>query len=492
MTAIAKGKKNIILLMTDQHRLDHVGYHGFGRVDTPHIDRLAEGVAFTNCISVNPVCTPARSALLTGKYSHQVGMLAMSGDLSPQHPTYLRALQAAGYKTCGIGKFHWLQGWKFGCPIGQGHPLASLRDRMKEFGFDEIWEAAGKQLVSRNYCDYAAHLDGQGLLGEYRAFNDRIGNHRLSGLIKFTPEPFPFGERNYLDMVIADKILDAIEHRPADRPFFLFGSFCGPHPPYDAPQAWLDRVPYEEADDFLPGPGGQLTEEEKQAFYRLRHSYKAMIRIIDEQVGRILAKLEEAGILEETVILFTADHGEMMGDHGQVQKQSPYRASVTVPAAVRHPDYLSRRIIHTPVELTDITATILDVAGIDPQKALSKGWPSFHDRVPCRSLLPVIAGHAEGVRDYAFSECWGHWQMIQSERYKYVRQLQYDDPDQVPEALYDLEADPEELHNRIGDPAYAEAAAWCRRRRDFVLDRTPAAQLQWAPIIGQSPSTLLK
>jgi arylsulfatase A-like enzyme len=176
----------------------------------------------------------------------------------------------------------------------------------------------------------------------------------------------------------------------------------------------------------------------------------------------------------------------MMGDHGRVQKQSPYHASAVVPTAIRHPDYLHGKLNDSPVELTDLTATILEVAGIDPRQALSKDWPAFHDRVPCRSLLPIVTGEAERVRDYAFSECAGQWQMIQSERYKYVRSLQYDDPERVPEQLYDLQEDPQELVNVIDRPAYAEAAAWCRRRRDFVLDRTPLAQLQWAPIIGDN------
>ncbi|THF74009.1 sulfatase family protein [Cohnella fermenti] len=217
----------------------------------------------------------------------------------------------------------------------------------------------------------------------------------------------------------------------------------------------------------------------------MRRAYKAMIAIIDEQVGRILATLEDKGILDDTVILFTSDHGEMMGDHGRVQKQSPFQASVVVPAAIRHPDYLRGERNASPVELTDLTATILDIAGIDPQQALGKSWPAFHDRVPCRSLLPIIAGEAERIRDYAFSECSGQWQMIQSDRWKYVRWLQYDDPDRVPEQLYDRQDDPHELRNVIGLPEYREAADWCRRRREHVLDRTPPAQLRWAPIIGE-------
>lgn len=99
-------RPNIILLMTDQHRADHAGFLPGSRMATPHLDRLAGSVGFSNCVTVNPICTPARTALLTGKYTHQIGTLDMSGDLSREHPTYPRALQQAGYWTAGVGKFH--------------------------------------------------------------------------------------------------------------------------------------------------------------------------------------------------------------------------------------------------------------------------------------------------------------------------------------------------------------------------------------------------
>ena len=123
---------NIIFLMTDQQRADHVSFLPDSRLATPNIDRLVGSVGFNNCVSVNPVCTPARTALLTGKYTHQIGTLAMSGDLSQEHPTYLQALQKAGYWTAGVGKFHWMQGWPWSTKRGKGHDLVTLKGAGQE------------------------------------------------------------------------------------------------------------------------------------------------------------------------------------------------------------------------------------------------------------------------------------------------------------------------------------------------------------------------
>ncbi|MBN2659149.1 MAG: sulfatase-like hydrolase/transferase [Spirochaetales bacterium] len=143
--------------MADQLRSDFIG-------SMPNINRIAEGTVFTDCLTSNPVCTPARTALLTGRYSHQIGTLEMSGDLSPQIPTYMQALQKQGYYTAGIGKFHFLQTWSWDTPRGKGIPLKAIREDIKKFGFDYVWETSGKQLMTQNYCDYAAYLDSKNLL----------------------------------------------------------------------------------------------------------------------------------------------------------------------------------------------------------------------------------------------------------------------------------------------------------------------------------------
>ena len=477
-------RKNILFLMTDQHRWDHVGWSGRSRVPTPNLDRLAEGTVFENCLSANPICTPARTALLTGKYTHQIGTLSMSGDLSPQHPTYLQALQRAGYHTIGVGKFHWLQGWPWGSKTGHGHPLAEMRDEMKRYGLDAIWETSGKQLAQRNHCEWCEHMAARGQLDAYRDMVEARGpNKSLAIQQEFTGEPWPFDESDYVDVMTGEKALELLAARPAGKPFCAFVSFCCPHPPYDPPQRYLDMVEYEETDDFVPGDE-PLPEVTRQQLHKLRRAYRAMIRLVDDQVGRILEQLEAEGVLDDTVIVFTTDHGEMMGDHGMVQKSTPYHQALRVPTAIRHPDHLDGRRVAAPTEMTDLTATMLDVAGLNAPEVLSKPWPAFHDRVPCRSLLPVIRGETDRVRDFVFSECGGWWSGITDDAHKYVRYHDTSDPARPHEALYDLAADPDELRNLAGDPAMVAVLDRARARLLHVLERTPAAQTRWAPTMG--------
>ena len=137
------------------------------------------------------------------------------------------------------------------------------------------------------------------------------------------------------------------------------------------------------------------------------------------------------------------------------------------------------------MEITDLTATILDIAGLDAGQALSKPWPAFHDRVPCRSLMPIVRGEKDWIREAAFSECMGEWQMIQSDRWKYIRYLNQTPDGEPREALYDLKNDHNEQENRIDDPACATVCAQLRERRIRIVDATPPAQTSWAPFPGR-------
>ena len=139
---------------------------------------------FLSCQTVNPICTPARTALLTGRYSRQIGTLAMSGDLPRDIPTYAQALQKAGWHTAGIGKFHWLQTWKWQAPTGHGVDLTALHNELEEYGFDEVWEASGKQLSTHNHCDWCAHLKERGILEAYR--EHAVGRGRNFGTARQT------------------------------------------------------------------------------------------------------------------------------------------------------------------------------------------------------------------------------------------------------------------------------------------------------------------
>lgn len=451
---------------------------------TPHLDRLAEGAAFRNCATANPICAPARAALLTGRYSRQVGMLAMSGDLSRDIPTYPQALRGAGYRTAGIGKLHWLQTWPWGTPRGCGLDQTGMRGEIQAYGFDDVWEISGKQLAVRNHCEYAARLEGKGLLEAYRDHVESRGpNTFYAATTQFTGEPWPFAEEDYPDIVTTDQMVDwlrARERGPGASPFFLFGSWVSPHPPLDPPKRYLDQIPYEEVDDFIRGEDeAPLDLPTKQRLWKLRRAYKAMVRLIDDQVGRILDTLTELGELDNTVVCFVADHGEMLGDHGRFQKSAFWHPSLLVPLAIRHPDHLTGLRIDTPVELTDLTATLLDLAGLDPAEALGRTWPAFQDRLPGRSLLPVVRGETDRVRSFAFSEYNGEWSSVRSDHYLYVREHHPLAEDAV-ERLYDLRADPDETRNLVLEDELAPVLAQHRHHLFRTWERYPPAQTRWA------------
>lgn len=487
----------IVFFMTDQQRADHVGFLPGARVATPNLDVLAESCAFSDCLAVNPVCGPMRSALLTGKYSHQIGLMNNSGDLSRQHPTYLRALLGAGYHTAAAGKLHWISGWAGGeWPRGGAYDLPRMKEDILAYGLDDLWEASGKGNAIENNDDYTDYLEGLGLLDAYRdhavsrAFHkeaQQIVRVNYPNLEVDSAEPFPLGDEHYVDAVIAREAIRLIRERPKDKPFYLFVSFCGPHPFYDPPKRFLDTEPEEPEDSpFVPDAEGNLPQGSKRRhLLKLRRSYRAMIRAIDHYTGEILDVLKEEGLFDEAMLCFASDHGEMLGDHQAMSKSQPWKESANVPLGFRHPDCLRGATNASPVELTDLTATILDAAGIDPREALSRPRPGYHNRVPCRSLLPVVRGEVEKVRDFAFSEGMGGWKMVQDAEWKYIR---YPRPEPGPavEALYDRRNDPGENRNRAGDPELAEVLQKQCDRLDWVLENTPPAQLRWAPLPGET------
>lgn len=492
--------KNILFLMTDQQRADQRGETGF---DMPNLDALARRASF-DCRTVDPICTPARCALLTGRYPRQVGMVTMSGDLDYQIPTMPQALQKAGYATYGIGKFHFMQTWPWGTGRGEGWDFLKNEAQMKKFGFDFVWETAGKQQQLQNYDHYCAYLDRKGLLEGYRDFveysgggNGDTADHNYDKTLSF-----PYAEEDYVDAVTGRVARERLQAHPSDKPFYMFVSFCGPHKPYDPPKRYMDMFPIERNDDFVLEPGQSLTKEQKEAVYRERRAAKAMLKLIDDEVGGILDVLRRRGMLKDTLIAFASDHGDMLGDHFLIQKGVPWKQSARVPLYLSLPGAPDAGETGALAELTDLTATILAFAGLDPEAALSRSWPAYNARIPCRSLLPVIWGEAKSVRDYAFSECdfteeragvhcsytreqyqrirgagrGTAWQMIESPTHKYVKYLGYDAPGAYHEELYDLTRDPDELVNVAEDPLQREALQVARDRLMYVLDTYPPAQ----------------
>lgn len=479
-------QKNILLIMTDQLNPDYVSYSDNAKAFTPNIDRIAEGISFNNAVTTNPVCTPARCSILTGKYPHQVGMMTMSGCLNTDYPTYAKALKVNGYQTSAIGKLHLLQGWHWDIPVGKGHNLVELNSETKKYGFDFVWEAAGKGLMLKNYCDYAKFLDEKGLLDNYR--NELIRREN-PGHPEFpsTSESFGISEKNHVEYVITDKVIEQIKNRDKDRPFSIFCSYLSPHPMIDPPQRFLDQEVLDLNEEFLLKDGQQpLSDEMKQRWCENRQGYRALVRFVDVQIERLFDALQQENILNDTVIIFTSDHGDVLGNYRIDGKNLPWRECSTVPLAIRHPDYLFGRKINAPVSLIDVTATMLDIANIDYKKELSLFWPAWNHVVPCRSLMPIIKDESERVREYTFTEN-DAFEMIQTEQYKYVHYRTNTSEYTPPvELLFDLLNDKLELKNIVDNEKHHDILTWCREMRDYTLNSTPCGQVGWAPVQDMS------
>ena len=465
--------------MTDQLRADYIKNINESEISLPNIARIYEGIGFSNCVTVNPICTPARTSLITGRYSHQIGMLDMSGDLSLQIPTFMQALQNEGYFTAGIGKFHFLQTWKWSTNRGKGIPLIKIKDKLKQFGFDYIWESSGKQLALKNYCDYCKYLDEKGLLEQYRDFIEKSSKNSDSAYENVEcSEAWPFDESDHVDIQTRIKSVEFITQRPKDKPFYLFTSFCSPHKPYDPPQRYLDMVKYEETDDFVQKE--ELSFGEKEILYRQRHAAKALIKFLDDQIGIIIETLEQENLLDNTAIIFTSDHGDMLGDHLRLQKAIYWKQATDIPLAIRHPDYLYNSWNESPVEIIDICATILDIAEINLYKALTKDWPAYMNIIPCRSLLPILNAEKNKVRDYVFSESRNEWEMIRNKYFKYIYKIA---DSECKEEFYDLVNDPLEIINIVNSTDYVSIVNYFRNERIKIKDNTPSVQTSWAPLI---------
>lgn len=431
-------RPNLIILESDDHHYQALGCMG-DPVRTPHIDRLAQrGVLFRNNLAQGTACAPSRNALLTGAYPHNTGVYDnRDGNMAAGIWTFPQALQKAGYRTALVGKNHFK-------PHSEA---ASVRERTAEgqrrelesLGFEYIHAITGKvAAASGRYVPgqdaYRDYLQQKGVLDKLRA--DYEKRDRSTGI-----EPSVLGVEDYQDTYIASRAIDFIRGHDRDRPFFLWVDFVAPHPPADAPLPYATMYDPAQVRRKIPPPEGRvlrgrqkITEEEARRF---RAAYYGMITLLDEQVGRIVAALEQTGRLENTVIVFAGDQGSMLGDHGQWGKGVFYKGSINSPLVIAGPGVRGGQVVDRPVELIGVAPTLLELAGA-PAEAVA--------RCQGESLLPLLSGRGEYRRTYAFAEEFKA-KMIADDRHKLIA-----DPEEP--MLFDLQADPEErknLHGKLPD-----------------------------------------
>ena len=403
----AKNKPNILLLMADQWRADCLGAAGNRAIHTPNLDQLAaSGVRFTNAYSATPTCTPARAGLLTGLAPWNHGMLRYA-EVGARYPVEMpRALREAGYYTTAIGKLHY-------------HPQRNVH------GYHQA------------LLDESGRIESGDFRSDYRSwFWSQAPNLDPDatglGWNDFDARPYALPERLHPTAWTGQTAASWIEGYQRREPFFLKVSFARPHSPYDPPERLWRR--YQDAalpaatvgkwaSRFAPRSGpesdawhGDMGAEQVR---RSRQGYYGSVTFVDEQIGRILESLTRRGWMDQTLIVFFSDHGDMLGDHHLWRKSYAYAGSARVPFLVRWPEgMLSARrgsAMEQMIELRDVLPTFLDAAGAQAARPLDG-----------RSLLSLIAGKSTDWRPFVDLEhgvCYSpdnHWNALADQRYKYI------------------------------------------------------------------------
>ena len=434
-------KPNILFIMTDQQRWDALGCSG-GWVRTPHLDRIAsEGVRFANCVTNAPVCIPARVSLATGLYPHNTGVWKnFRYDLPADTPTWMQAVREAGYRTSLFGKTH------------LHHHSGDLRDRahlLHAYGLDDVDEIGGPRASTQVLSHMTAGWEAEGLWEAYRVdYRDRFATK------PHVVRPAALPLEAYAAVYVGQKAKAYLENYTRSEPWFCWVSFGGPHEPWDAPEPYAGMYAPSEMPKPVPRPEPDPHRAQGILDHRLaetpdltaaevaamRANYAGNITLIDDQIGEILQVVENRGELEDTVIVFTSDHGEMNGDYGLLYKGTFLNGSVRVPLLIRLPDAQDRSpagtVSNVPVEWFDIGPTLVECAGGE-----------LHHPQFARSLVPQLKGAVRQHRDYAIAEFAGEI-MLMDQKWKLAL-----NGEGVPYLLFDLENDPDEEINLVEDPA---------------------------------------
>lgn len=422
--------KNIVFILMDQLRADFLGCYGATHLNTPNIDKLAtESVRYEHTISPSPLCVPARASLLTGRSSLANRVIENSSWIRPDHDdmgiyTWPKQLSNKGYYTCAIGKMHFYP-WDI------------------SEGFDERVIAEDKRHIHIK-DDYNMFLESKGYRRMHGNEFDGYFEHQ-GAIINTLPEELQ------IDHYVAQKSLDIINTLDENKPFALMVGFPGPHCPYDPTKDMLNHLP----DKKIPEPLKPTKESEsfREFFVKnnsydwngvdysdfkyenkmmIRKHYSALIETLDSHIGTIVEALKAKELYEDTVIIVSADHGDMMGDFDLLAKHFFYETSIRVPLLIKYPGQKAT-VVSEITSLTDLYGTIKHFADIE-----------HIDTVDSKVLKPF---GSEEIREPVFGATDIGW-MIRDSRYKYCI------CDNTTEMLFDLQEDPSEQINLVLNRKY--------------------------------------
>ena len=450
----AQNAPNILLIMTDQHRWDYLSCYGADFVDTPNIDRLAaSGVRFTNAFTNAPVCAPARIGLATGMHPARIGTLTNQSYLPAHLPTYYQRLRDGGYRVGCVGKLDLAKPDKYNGRYGD-------RPAVYRWGFTHPEEVEGKMHATQGeptapHGPYTHYLREKGLLETF--WNDYRGRAK-GGWTVGESHDSALATEDFQDSYIGRRAAQWISTIADDFPWHLFVSFVGPHDPFDPPREYAERfrdaaMPDAIAKSFDGKPQWILNRQKDfgtQELAQIRRQYCALIKLIDEQVGMLLDALEMRDMLDNTIIIFTSDHGEMLGDHGLFQKQVPYEPSIHVPLIVTGPGIRAGAESDVLLDMMDLNPTICALADVEAAPDMD-----------ARSFDGILNGkQTEHRQNIVFA--MPQYRGLRNRRHKFV-----ENSDDMPE-LYDLINDPKETLN-IADEQTDQVASMADRLKQFFF-----------------------
>jgi choline-sulfatase len=452
---------NILFIMADQLTAPALPFYGHPLVDTPHLSKLAaDGVVFENAYCNFPLCAPSRYSMLSGRLPSRIDAFDNAAELPASVPTIAHYLRRLGYRTCLSGKMHF---------VGPDQ-LHGFEERLTtdiypaDFGWTPDWAA---QSVAYSWSHHMQSVV-------------EAGTCRRSLQIDFDEEAAYQAEQKLYDLA-----------RDSDeRPFFLVASFTHPHDPFTClPEHWaryddaaidmpaVPAIPVEQMDPHSRrlhfGSSMHRYDVTEAIVRRARHAYYGMVSYVDDLVGRLLSALAAGDRAKDTIIVFTADHGEMLGERGLWYKMTFFEGASRVPLLFHAPGRFAPRREQRNVSLVDLVPTLMELAGggaVEPIDPFDGGSLAPLLRDGAAPWDDVVAG--EYLAEGALSPCL----MIKRGSQKLV--VSEGDPDQ----LYDLAADPRELSNRAGDPALAAIEAALKRE---VARRWDAAGLKQRVIDSQ-------
>ena len=411
-------RPNVLLLMTDEHSPQVLGSYG-DEIITPNLDALAgDGIKFTSAYCQNPVCVPSRVSLLTGRMASHLKVFGNSNILAASTYTMADAFSQAGYNTEWVGKEHWLT---------PGY----------ELGFGRLNEERNIEAKTRSK--------------EEDVFQNEVGRSPQNATIS------TFDKKNSGDYVTAEYAVKFLkQQKKSKNPFFLGVSFVRPHFPYEVQQEFYDlykgKLKNPEVTKAMIANLSTTSQKEREQYkldnmteeqiQKAREIYYGMVTYVDEMIGLVLDELDKQGLRENTIILYTSDHGDLIGEHGLWYKNSFYEGSVGVPFIWSYPKALpTNKTITTPVMNMDIFPTLAEMCNI-----------SIPQNLGGSSMVSLMKGKDKGKNRVAISENYRRGAgafMVRKGNWKYCW---YEDSKAQ---LFNLNKDPKELINLIANPEYA-------------------------------------